>query len=123
MPVVLPVTMITLSLRRIALRLRLQDGFDDPPGVHCLKRFFPLTDGPDAAGDRADVEAAGCDQPDDAFPDWPVVTEAALKRDVLLHESIEREFQRLRTPADFADPSARPNEVESCRKRRGDAGR
>src|SRR6476620_8466768 len=98
MPVVLPVTKMTLSFSRILSNFRLENRLHNFSGVHGLKRFFPFRQWPDAAGNWPHVECSGCDQPDDAFPNWPVVAEAALQCNVLLHEPIEREVNRLWSP-------------------------
>src|SRR3954463_5076654 len=103
MPVVLPVTKMTLSFSRMPSNFRLQNSFHNLSRVHRLKRFFPLRQRPHSTGDRPHVERTGCDQSNDAFPYRPVVAETALQRDVLLPEPIEREADRLRTPTNFAN--------------------
>src|SRR5262245_6677463 len=111
MPVVLPVTMITLSFNRIALLLRFKNCFYYFARMHGLERLVPLCDRPHAAGDRLHIERARGDHADHSLPNRPVVTEAALQRHVFLHESIQREVDGLRAPADFADPPGRPNQI------------
>ena len=72
-----------------------QHRLHDLAGVHCFERFLPALEFPLAANDRIDVELAGGEQLDHAFPDGPVVAEAALEADVLLHERVEGAVERL----------------------------
>src|SRR5215212_5282153 len=112
MPVVLPVTKMTLSFSRMLSNFRLENRLHNLARVHRLKRFFPLRQRRHSAGNRPHVERSGCDQPNDAFPYRPVVAETSLQRDVLLHKPIEREADRLRTPTNFADPPGGSHEIE-----------
>src|SRR4029079_10580084 len=89
--------------------------------MHRFEGVVPLGERPDAAGDGPHIQRARGDQTNDALPDWPVVTEAALQRNVFLHEPIEREADGLRPPTDLADPAAGTDEVECGGERDGNA--
>ena len=90
--------------------------------MHLLEGGVPVGDGPDAADDRTDVELAAGHEGDDALPDGPVVAEAALERDVLLHQRVEVEAERLRPPPDFADPAGGADDIEGDLQGRRGAG-
>src|SRR5262249_53925461 len=90
----------------------LENRLHDFAPVHLFEGFVPFSDGPHSADDGRHLELATAKQSNDALPHGPVVTEAALHRDVLLHERIEVEIERLRAPAYLADPSRGADEVE-----------
>src|ERR1019366_3724833 len=74
-PVVEPVTRITLFFRRI-LALGgswLENSFDDYAGMHLLKRFVPLVERGDAIEYRTEIDLATRQQGNDFLPDGPVV--------------------------------------------------
>ena len=50
------------------------------------------------------------------------MAEAALKRDVLLHQWVEVEAERLRAPPDLADPAGGADDIEGDLQGRGGAG-
>ena len=87
--------------------LRFQHRLDDAAGVHLLEGLVPFAERPDAADDRFDVQQARREQSDDALPDRPVVAEASLQRWMFFCTSGSRliPIERLRAPADLADPA------------------
>jgi len=89
-----------------------QNAFHDFATVHFFEGIVPFGDGPDAADDGFDIELPAAEQSDDALPDGPVVTEAALQGDVFLDQRIDVKTEWLRTPADFADPACGADNVE-----------
>ena len=84
---------------------------------------MPVGDRPDPADDRLDVQLSTGQQRNDAFPNGPVVAEAALQRHVLLNQRIEVETKRLRTPTDFGNPTRRSNQVDRNLERDADSRR
>src|SRR5687768_12962366 len=80
--------------------------------MHRLECLVPLFQGPNAADDWPDIQTSAGEQPDDAFPDRPMMAEASLEPDVFLDERIERKTGRLRTPADLRDPARGPDRIE-----------
>ena len=80
--------------------------------MHFFEGFVPIGKAPDAANDGSHVELVTGKEGEDALPDGPVVAEAPLQGDVLLHELIEVESQRLRSPTDFADPAGGADNFE-----------
>src|SRR5690349_10167194 len=60
MPVVLPVTMMTLPVNRILYGFK--NAFDYFSAVHFFKGFFPFGDGPDPSDDGSDVQLTACQE-------------------------------------------------------------
>jgi len=121
MPVVLPVTMMAFSERRMLFGT--QDSFHDFPPVHPVEGLVPVGQFPDAADDWPDVEPSGGQQRQHALPDRPVVRETPLEGDVLLDQRIEGKAQGLRSPADLADPTVGTDQVEGSLEGGGGARR
>src|ERR1017187_4106379 len=123
-PVVEPVTRITLFFRRI-LALGgswLENSFDDYAGMHLLKRFVPLVERGDAIEYRTEIDLATRQQGNDFLPDGPVVRKAALQCGRFLDQWIERKIERLWSPPNFGDLSCGTHNIERQFQRRGNAG-
>jgi len=103
--------------------MRHQYGLGNLAGSHCFERFFPLAEPPRAAHDRLHVECAGREQPEDSLPNGPIVAEAALQADALLHERIERKVEGFFPPTDLGDPAGRPDDLQGRGERGGNTGR
>ena len=88
--------------------------------MHGLEGFFPALQFPLAADDGIDVELAGGEQLDHAFSDGPVVAEAALEADVLLHKRVEGVVEQLRSPTNFRDPASGAHDVHCRLERAGE---
>src|SRR5262249_28743740 len=115
MPLVEPVTRMTLSFSRMLCgriaqtrtraQSRLKHSLYDIPRVHLFEGFVPLSQRRDSIQNQIQIQLAARKQRNHLFPDRPVVRKTSLQRHSFLHQRIERKVQRLRPPTNFRDSS------------------
>src|SRR5690606_4867765 len=120
-PVVLPVTIITLFCKRIFLN-GLQHALNDLSFVHFFKSLVPFRYWPYPADDRAHIKLSACKKTDDAFPDRPVVAETAFDRDIFQYDGIKAKPEWLWPPPYFGDVTIGTHQRHGDVQRDADAG-
>src|SRR3954471_2081494 len=96
----------------MALKSWLEHTLYDLAGVHCVERLSPLPEGRHAVKQRREGDFAGCQKSKHPFPDRPVVGKAALQSHSFLHQRIEREAERLRSPTHLGNLTCRTHDLQ-----------